>query len=278
MSDNLPEKPKGLLDFLSAIFLREPQDKDQLVDVLRDAEQRELLDAEALGMVESAMQLSEMQVRDVMTTISRTISVRDGQTLEEFVKVASESGHSRLPVFDKENKKVIGILLVKDLLQYFFEAQRAEFDLLKVLHPPYFVPESKRLDSILKEFKSTRNHMAIVINEYGSPAGLVTIEDVLEQIVGEIEDEHDIDEDEFNIKSHGENRYTVKAATPLEDFNDYFKSDLISEDFDTVGGMVLSEFAYLPKRGESMVIDRFNFTVLHADNRRLRLLEVAVLN
>lgn len=277
MSNELSEKPKGVLDLLKAIFSREPQDKSQLVEVLRDAEQRELLDSEALGMVESAMQLPEMQVRDVMTTISKTISVREDQNLEDFVNLANSSGYSRLPVFDKENKRVIGILLVKDLLQYFFEAQRENFDLAKVLHPPYFVPESKRLDNVLKEFKATHNHMAIVINEYGSPAGLVTIEDVLEQIVGDIEDEHDVDEDEDNIKSHGENRYTVKALTSIEDFNEYFESDLHNDDFDTVGGAVLSEFGHLPKRGESIVIGSFEFTVLHADNRRLRLLEVAKL-
>ena len=276
MTDSSSDKPRGLLDFLSAVFLREPQDKLQLVEVLRDAEQRELLDSEALGMVESAMQLSEMQVRDVMTTISKTVSIKEDQSLEDFVKLANESGYSRLPVFDKDNEKIIGVLLVKDLLQYFFEDQRGSFDLLKVLRAPYFVPESKRLDSMLKEFKSAHRHMAIVINEYGSPAGLVTIEDVLEQIVGDIEDEHDSD-DEDNIKSHGQNRFTVKALTTIEDFNEYFSAELSSDDFDTIGGLVLSVFGYLPKRGESVSFSNFGFSVLHADNRRLRLLEVLVL-
>ena len=179
-----------------------------------------------------------------------------------------------MPVFDKENKRIIGILLVKDLLQYFFEEQRQQLDLLKMFHVPYFVPESKRLDDLLKEFRASHNHMAIVINEYGSPAGLVTIEDVLEQIVGDIEDEHDSDEDEDNIKAHGENRFTVKALTSIDDFNTYFNTKLESDDFDTIGGLVLSEFAYLPKRGETVSIDGFEFTILHADNRRLRLLEV----
>lgn len=275
MSDERSEKSKrSWLNVLSAAFVGEPQDREQLVDVLRDAEQRELLDEEALSMMESTIRLSEMRVREVMTPRTRMVFAKEGQTLEDLVAIANDSEYSRLPVFAENEEHLKGVLLVKDLLEYFFEQERKNFELVSILRPAFFVPESKRLNSLLREFQTKHNHMAIVINEYGDVSGLVTIEDVIEQIVGEIEDEHDVDEDADNLIAREGGFFTVKAQMPLSDFNDYFESSLSGEGFDTVGGLVLNELGYLPKRGEVIDIDGFRFTILHADNHRLRLLEV----
>lgn len=269
-------RTKGLLELIGAALLREPQDREQLVSILRDAEQRDLLGSEALGMIESALHLSEMRARDVMTPEANIASVTENQRLEDCVRAANASEYSRFPVYSTDGERVVGMLLVKDLLQYFFEEQRKDFKLKKILRPAFFVPESKRLDSLLREFRATHNHLAIVINEYGSVAGLVTIEDVIEQIVGDIEDEHDTDDIEENIRLRGDGRFTVKAQTSLEDFNEYFGCDLFADGFDTIGGLILGKLGYLPERGEVVVVEGFEFTVLHADHRRLRLLEMSV--
>lgn len=275
MSEERPEKTKrSWLNVLSAAFVGEPQDREQLVNVLRDAEQRELLDGEALAMIESTMRLSEMRVRDVMTPRTRMVFAKVGQSLEELVAIANDSEYSRLPVFEENEEQIKGVLLVKDLLEYFSEQERASFALSKILRPAFCVPESKRLNSLLREFQTKHNHMALVINEYGDVSGLVTIEDVIEQIVGEIEDEHDIDEDADNIIARDGGFYTVKAMMPLDDFNEYFKVELSGGSFDTIGGLLLNELGYLPKRGEVIEVNGFRVTVLHADNHRLRLLEV----
>lgn len=275
MSDDRPEKSKrSWLNVLSAAFIGEPQDREQLLDVLRDAEQRELLDREALAMIESAMRLSEMRVRDVMTSRTRMVFVKINHSLEELVLIANDSEYSRLPVFEENEEQVKGVLLVKDLLEYFSEQERANFQLNKILRPAFFVPESKYLNSLLREFQTKHNHMAIVVDEYGDVSGLVTIEDVIEEIVGEIEDEHDVNEDADNIVARENNLYTVKAITPIKDFNEYFSVDLDSGSFDTIGGLVLNELGYLPRRGEVIKVEGFHFTVLHADRHRLRLLEV----
>jgi len=281
MSDERPDRTKSQerskrswLNVLGAAFVGEPQDREQLMDVLRDAEQRELLDREALSMIESAMRLSEMRVRDVMTLRTHMVFAKEGQGLEALVAIANDSEYSRLPVFVENEEQIKGVLLVKDSLEYFFEQQRDHFELEKILRPAFFVPESKRLNSLLREFQTKHNHMAIVINEYGDVSGLVTIEDVIEQIVGEIEDEHDVDEDADNVVARDGGFYTVKAMMPLEDFNEYFDSTLSGGGFDTIGGLLLNELGYLPKRGETVEIDGFRVTVLHADNHRLRLLEV----
>lgn len=275
MSDERPERAKkSWLNVLGAAFVGEPQDREQLMDVLRDAEQRELLDREALSMIESAMRLSEMRVRDVMTPRTRMVSAKVGQSLEALVAIANDSEYSRLPVFDESEEQIRGVLLVKDLLEYFSEQERAGFELSQLARPAFCVPESKRLNSLLREFQTKHNHMAIVINEYGDVSGLVTIEDVIEQIVGEIEDEHDVDEDADNLIAREGGFYTVKALMPVEDFNEYFGSQLSGGGFDTIGGLLLNELGYLPKRGEVIEIDGFRVTVLHADHHRLRLLEV----
>jgi magnesium and cobalt transporter len=225
-------------------------------------------------MIESVVQVAEMQVRDVMIPKSQMVVVEHDAHLETLLPLVIESGHSRFPVLDDTGNDVIGMILAKDLLKYCFKKSTEEFKLEDVLRAVVFVPQSKRLDILLREFRVKRNHMAIVIDEYGHVAGLVTIEDVLEQIVGEIEDEYDIDED-VDIKKHDNDIYIVKAGAKIENFNEYFNTHLSDEEFDTIGGLVLQGFGYLPKRGETLFIGNYRFKVLHSDNRRIYLLEVA---
>lgn len=273
MSEDHEEQKRSWFERLSDMLIREPKDREQLMEVLRDTEERDILSSEMLSMIESVLQVSEMQVREVMIPKSQMVVVAHDSTLETLFPIVIESGHSRFPVVDDTGNDVIGILLAKDLLKYYYKKVTNEFKMTDVLRPAVFVPQSKRLDVLLREFRSTRNHMAIVIDEYGHVAGLVTIEDVLEQIVGEIEDEYDIDEND-EIKKHADGSYTVKATMAIDDFNDYFKTDLSDEEFDTIGGLVLQGFGHLPKRGETMKIEKLQFKVLHSDNRRIYLLEV----
>lgn len=274
MNDESAEKPRSWLERLSQALLREPQDREQLVELLRDAEQRDLLDAQALAMIEGVLQISEMQVRDIMIPRAQMVVIEQDAPLSEFLPHVIESGHSRFPVIGESRDEVVGILLAKDLLRYNMQLV-TQCNIRDILRPAVFVPESKRLDILLQEFKRTHNHMAIVVDEYGGVAGLVTIEDVLEQIVGEIEDEYDIDEETF-IKKRTETQYIVKALTPIEDFNQYFHTNFSDNEFDTIGGIVTHAFGHLPKRGEVVVIDRFRFKVLHADSRRIRLLRMTL--
>lgn len=272
MNGDLPhEKPRSWFERLSDLLIREPKDREQLMEVLRDAEDRDILSAEMLGMIESVLQVSEMQVREVMVPKSQMITVEKNSTLEKILPLIVESAHSRFPVV--ENEDVIGILLAKDLLKYGFGQNQHEFILTENLRPAVFVPQGKRLDILLREFRSNRNHIAIVIDQYGQVSGLVTIEDVLEQIVGDIEDEYDIDEDD-DIKKHEDGHYTVKASTIIDEFNEYFDTDLNTSQFDNIGELVLNEFGHLPKRGETININDYRFKVLHSDNRRIHLLEV----
>jgi magnesium and cobalt transporter len=266
-------KQRSWFERLSDMLIREPKDRAQLMEVLRDAEEREILSSDMLSMIESVLQVSEMHVREVMIPKSQMVVINRNDTLESILPVIIESAHSRFPVIEEESDDVVGILLAKDVLRYFFNRDKTEFNVGDILRPAVFVPQSKRLDVLLREFRVKRNHMAIVIDEYGLVAGLVTIEDVLEQIVGDIEDEYDTDEED-DIKKHTDNSYTVKATTPIETFNDYFKTDFSDEEFDTIGGLVLKDFGHLPKRGEVIKIDHYRFKVLHSDNRRIHLLEV----
>lgn len=254
----------------------EPKDREQLLELLRDAEQRSLIDADSLAMIEGVLQVSEMQVRDVMIPRAQMVVVERDASPEDILPTLLESAHSRFPVIGENRDEVVGILLAKDLLAYFGSEQRERFSLRDVLRPAAFIPESKRLNVLLKEFRSSRNHMAIVVDEYGGVAGLVTIEDVLEQIVGEIEDEHDIEEDAY-ILAHGNQKYTVKALTPIEDFNEHFGSHFSDEEFDTIGGLVMNGLGHLPTRGETLDLDGYQFKVLRADNRRIYLLQLIVL-
>jgi magnesium and cobalt transporter len=268
--------PRSWLDRLTHLLSGEPKDRDELIDILREAQQRHLLDADALGMIEGVLQVSEMQVRDIMIPRSQMAVVSRDDAPDVLLPAVVESGHSRFPVIGDDRDEVVGILLAKDLLGYFQADDKARFNMRDLLRPAVFVPESKRLNVLLKEFRASRNHIAIVVDEYGGVAGMVTIEDVLEQIVGEIEDEHDIDEDVFILK-HSDTRYTVKALTPIEDFNEFFGTDYSDEEFDTIGGLVLHGFGHLPKRGETFNVGRFHFRVIRADNRRIYLLQVIVL-
>jgi magnesium and cobalt transporter len=264
-------KQRSWFERLSDMLIREPKDREQLMLVLRDAEERDILSAEMLRMIESVLQVSEMQVRDVMIPKSSMVVVDRDSNLNSLLPQVIESGHSRFPVI--ENDDVIGILLAKDLLKYSHPQTDQAFEMNDILRPAIFVPQSKRLDILLREFRINRNHIAIVIDEYGHVSGLVTIEDVLEQIVGEIEDEYDIDEDD-EIKKHADGFYIVKATTNIDDFNEYFNTTFSDEEFDTIGGLVLQAFGHLPKRGEVIHIENYRFKVLHSNNRRIHLLEV----
>ena len=256
---------------------REPRDRDQLMELLRYAEQRQLLDPYALVMIEGVLDVSEMQVRDVMIPRAQMVIIGHDKTPEEIVPIVVESAHSRFPVIGENKDEVIGILLAKDLLTHFAAPGESEFNLRDVLRPAVFIPESKRLNMLLREFRTSRNHMAIVVDEYGGVAGLVTIEDVLEEIVGEIEDEHDIDDD-ANIVKISDARFTIKGITPIEDFNLEAGAGFSDDEFDTVGGLVTNEFGRVPKRGESITFGLFQFKVLRADNRRIQLLQVTRVN
>jgi magnesium and cobalt transporter len=267
---NEPAKP-SLLERLSSMLLREPEDRAQLVELLHSAFERRLLDAEALSMIEGVLQVSETQVRDVMIPRSQMDMIDVAESPEKFIPFVIEKAHSRFPVFEDNRDNVIGILLAKDLLRFYAEE---DFNVREMLRPAVFVPESKRLNVLLKEFRANRNHIAIVVDEYGGVAGLVTIEDVIEQIVGDIEDEYDFDETEDNILVDRSGRYRVKAVTEIADFNSHFGSRFSDEDYDTVGGLVVARFGRLPKRGESIAIDGFTFQVLRADSRKVHSLLV----
>ena len=261
------------LERISQALLGEPRDRDEIIELLRNAEQREVLDADALAMIEGVLQVSEMQVRDIMVPRGLMVVVERDMPLDQMIPVITESAHSRFPVIGDSRDEILGILLAKDLLTYCFGREANRFNVRDILRPAVFIPESKRLNVLLREFRASRNHMAIVVDEYGGVSGLVTIEDVLEQIVGEIEDEHDFDEESL-IRMFSQSRFTVKALTPIDEFNDYFGSNFSDEEYDTIAGLVIQGFGRLPKRGESVQVGDFRFKVLHADNRRIHLLEV----
>jgi magnesium and cobalt transporter len=264
----MDESPKrSLMERLSSMLLREPEDRGQLVELLHGAFEKNLLDAEALSMIEGVMQVSEMHARDVMIPRSQMDMIDVEESPDAFIPFVIETAHSRFPVYENGKDNVIGILLAKDLLRYYANAN--EFDVRDMLRPAVFAPESKRLNILLRDFKANRNHIAIVVDEYGGVAGLVTIEDVLEQIVGDIEDEFDFDETEDNILPDKSGKFRVKAVTEIADFNAAFETNFSDEDFDTVGGLVVNRFGRVPKRGESVTFDGFKFAVLRADSRKV---------
>jgi len=265
------------LERLSLALMGEPKDRDELMELLRDAQQRELLDPEALKMIEGVMRVSETQVRDVMIPRARMVVLEHDWSLERLIAEVVESGHSRFPVIDESKDNVIGILIVKDLLTHAFD-RREDFDLRALLRPAKFIPESKRLNILLNEFRSNRLHMVIVVDEYGGVAGLITIEDVLEEIVGEIDDEHDTSDAENAFIRRQGDVFIVKALTPVEDFNHYFQAEFSDERADTIGGLVMMDLGRLPKGGEIADLGRFHFQVLRADNRRIHLLEMTLRN
>lgn len=264
---------KSWLERISSALSREPKDRDGLMEMVREAERRHLLDPYALVMIEGVLEVSEMQVRDIMIPRAQMVVVEHDSKPEDIAPIVVRAAHSRYPVIGENKDQVVGILLAKDLLGYFNLENKSEFNLRDILRPVVFVPESKRLNVLLREFRSSRNHMAIVVDEYGGVSGLVTIEDVLEEIVGEIEDEHDIDDDLQIIKIN-DSRYTVKGVTSIEDFNSEIGAELGDDEFDTIGGLVTNEFGRVPKRGESVRVGAFLFKVLRADSRRILLLQV----
>lgn len=268
---------RNWFETISHALLREPRDRGELTKLLRDAQQRHLLDYDALTMIEGVLEVSEMQVRDVMVPRTQMVVIQHDDKPENFLPHVIESAHSRFPVIGDNRDEVLGILLAKDLLSHYTAKDQGELNIRELLRPAVFIPESKRLNVLLRDFRANRNHMAIVVDEYGGIAGLVTIEDVLEQIVGDIEDEHDIDEDTFIIK-HSDTRYTAKALTPIESFNEQFSVNFPDDEFDTLGGLLTREFGRLPKRGEVVSIEKFKFKVLRADSRRIYLVQINIVN
>jgi magnesium and cobalt transporter len=249
----------------------EPQNQEELVSLLRDAQIRSLINSETLAMIEGAILFSKMRVRDIMLPKNQMVSINQDDEYLDIVKIVTETGHSRFPVVSENTSEVSGILHAKDLLRYQPNPINS-FSLLDICRPVTFVPESRRLDSLLSEFRSNRNHMAIVVDEYGEVSGFVTIEDIIEQIIGDIEDEFDIDEEAY-IKAHDDHCYIIKAHTPIEEFNEKLHADFSDESYDTIGGIVMNQFGYLPIRGEVITIGNFEFKIINADARRIKLLE-----
>ena len=278
MSDDNPHSSNGssksILDKIVQVFTGEPQNKEELVEVLNDAQDRELIKPETKQMIEGVLGVSDMRVRDIMIPRSQMITLDISQSLDEFLPIILDSAHSRFPVVNDDIDHVEGILLAKDLLAYGFN-QQDSFNLKDIIRPAIIVPESKKVEPLLKEFRSQRYHMAVVVDEYGGVSGLVTIEDILELIVGEIEDETD-DHIEEEIKHLVNNVYQVKALTDLADFDEYFNCEFDKEDVDTIGGLVLHHLSHMPKKGEEVTINGFLFKITAADNRRIQVLQVTV--
>jgi len=272
-NSKLTNKP-SLLERLSHFLLREPEDREQLVELLHSAYEHNLMDADSLAMIEGVLQVSEMQVRDIMIPRSQMDVIDITDPPEVFIPHVIETAHSRFPVIEDNKNDVIGILLAKDLLRYY---AGEEFEVRDMLRPAVFIPEAKRLNVLLKEFRSNRNHIAIVVDEYGGVAGMVTIEDVLEQIVGDIEDEYDYDEDEDNIIQNADGQYRVKALTEIADFNEIVGTAFSDEEFSTIGGLVVSKFGHLPKRNDEVTFSGLHVKVLRADSRRLHSMLVELL-
>ena len=249
----------------------EPQNQEELVTLLRDAQIRSLINSETLAMIEGAISFAKMRVRDIMLPKNQMVCLNQDDQYAAIIAIVTSTGHSRFPVTGENSDEIIGILHAKDLLRHQSDPEES-FDLLDNCRQVAFVPESKRLDSLLREFRSNRNHMAIVVDEYGEISGFVTIEDIIEQIIGDIEDEFDIDEDAY-IKAHHDNQYIIKAHTPIEEFNEQLRTDFSDEAYDTIGGIVMINFGYLPKRGETITIDGLEFKIINADARRIKLLE-----
>lgn len=278
MSNESVKPPAAVSWFarFSKTFLREPQDRKQILEFLQDAKARKLIDADDLAMMEGVFYFADMQARDIMIPRSQMVLIYEEETPQEFMPRIMESGHSRFPVFDDNETMVIGILHAKDLLQYTFAKENGKkFHLRDVIRPAIVIPESKRLNILLREFRINRNHMAAIVDEYGSIAGFVTIEDILELIVGDIEDEFDI-EQTADIKKHSPTEYIIKAQASISEFNEYFKSHLDEKDFDTIGGLIVNQLGHVPEVGEQTIIENFQFKVLHADSRRIHLLEMEI--
>ena len=268
-----PIAPKSWIEKLFQVLGRGPNSRSELIDLLRASQERELIDADALKIIEGALTVADKQVREIMIPRSQVVFIKAEQKPSEFLPVVIGSGHSRFPVIGEGEDEILGILLAKDLLPLAMNDRENSFKLKNSLRSHASIPESKRLDVLLQEFRAARNHLAVVYDEYGGVSGIVTIEDVLEQIVGDIEDEYDFEE-EGSINEHNDGTYSVRALTDIEDFNEYFDTSLSTEEFETVGGVVTHAFGHLPRRGEEVQIDKFCFKVLNADGRRVHLFKV----
>jgi magnesium and cobalt transporter len=279
MSDDQPPSrhspQKSWVEKISHLLTGEPQDLEDLLEILREARENHLLDTDALSMIEGVLQVSQMRVRDIMIPRVQMVVVSREADLESIFPLVIEFCHSRYPVIEGDRSNVVGVLLAKDLLARVL--QNKSLTVEQIMRPACVVPESKRLNVLLKELRTNGNHMAIVVDEYGQTAGLVTIEDLLEQIVGEIEDEHDEHEDESYVFERNEHEFMVKALMPIEEFDAYFSTQLATDEYDTIGGFVVSQLEHMPKKGESLVVDHLRFEIIKADNRRLHLMKLKML-
>jgi len=273
MSSNDGNTTGRWLRRITQSFAGEPQDRDELVASLHGASERGLIDADAMGMLEGVLAVADLQVRDIMVPRGQMVFVRRDDPPARILPTVVESGHSRFPVMDEDRDDIVGILLAKDLLRLTAQSRRERFDIREYMRPAVFVPESKRLNVLLKEFRRNRNHMAIVVDEYGGVSGLVTIEDVIEQIVGDIDDEFDVEDDQ-NIRREAERQFAVRGITRLEEFNEYFGTHLAEEGFDTIAGLIMKRLGRVPRRGETLSVEGLEFRVVRADRRRIDLLRV----
>ncbi|WP_227718268.1 HlyC/CorC family transporter [Microbulbifer sp. Q7] len=274
-SSNRPRSTeKNWLDKILGAFSQEPKSRDELLDIIKDAAENKVVDAEALSIIEGALDVSSQQVREIMIPRSQMVVVSIEDCPKDFLPKIIESGHSRFPVVGESIDDIRGILLAKDLLPLVLKGVD-DFRLEDHIRPANIIPESKRLNILLREFRENRYHMAVVIDEYGGVSGVVTIEDILEEIVGEIEDETDEEEADSYIRKVSDNDFVVKALTPIEDFNDYFECEFSDEEFDTIGGLIMQSFGHLPGRDEMTKLGEFKFRVLYADNRQIHLLRVS---
>ncbi|CAH9014353.1 HlyC/CorC family transporter [Candidatus Nitrosacidococcus sp. I8] len=274
------DRPSHALDHpswrerLGQVLLGMLQDRKQFINLLYNASERDLVDPEVFNIIKSALTLEEIQVCDIMVPRTQIEMIEEGSSPERIFEKITQSIHSRFPVMGKNRDDIVGIMMAKDILARFHSNKLSSFTIADIIRPALFIPENKRLNTLLKEFRASRNHIAIVVDEYGGTAGLVTIEDVLEQIVGDIENEHGFSEEKNHIIPCGNDSYFVKALTSIENFNHYFKTNFNDEDLDTVGGLVLNELGYVPKKGDQVTIGNFEFKVLRGDNCRLHLLEL----
>ncbi len=278
MSDDQPPSSnaprKRWIERISQLFSGEPHDLDDLLGVLREARKNKLLDTDALSMIEGVLQVSQMRVRDIMIPRVQMVVLPQEAELESIFPLVIEFCHSRYPVIDGDRSKVVGVLLAKDLLAHVL--QNKTMTVKDLMRPVSVVPESKRLNVLLQELRTNGNHMAIVVDEYGQAAGLVTIEDVLEEIVGEIEDEHDDHDDEGYVFQRNINEFVIKALMPIDEFDEHFSTQLATDEYDTIGGFLVNQLEHMPKKGESLVIDKLRFEVIRADNRRVHLLKLKI--
>jgi magnesium and cobalt transporter len=264
---------KGWLDRIYSAFTGEPQNQKQLLELLKNLQTADLLDADELTMIEGVLQVDDLQVRDIMIPRGQMVVLDHEDSFAKIIGKITESGHSRFPVIDDDRDDVVGILLAKDLLSVSHQ-QSQNFEINEYIRSASFIPESKRLNVLLKEFRMNRSHMAMIVDEYGGVSGLITIEDVLEQIVGKIDYEHDDEDAEVDIQPHGSNHYSVRALTPLPSFNDYFNTEFEIDDVETIGGYLLRQIGYLPERGESITLGHLSFKVMNTDSRQVHLYQV----